>query len=49
MNLLKTVVTERGGDPSLLDREYVWPIRAESTPSREAATSMSPLLTGSID
>ena len=49
LNLLKTVVNERVGDPSELDREYVWPIRSEAPPSREAATSMSQLLTGSID
>lgn len=50
IRLLKAVVTERGGDPASVEGEYAWPKRASSEPSEpQPATSMSPLLTGSIE
>ena len=43
-DLLRQVVTARGGDPARVDAEYVWPTDGEATP--RGAQSLSPLLTG---
>jgi hypothetical protein len=44
LELLKRVVTARGGDPESLAREFVWPEGDVAVP--KAAESLSPLLTG---
>ncbi len=46
VDLLQRVVAQRGGDPSTIPQQYVWPGAVAGHPAPAAAVSLAPLLTG---